>query len=118
MQVPVSQIKLLINEHASRRAILDTFYNHLTTNSRIREGDAIFIFYAGNGSRMTAPEDWPRMDGMIETLCPYDERTTDENREEVYGIPDRTIDELLRNLAAKKGDNIVRVTTLLSYCFI
>jgi hypothetical protein len=108
LHVPDSQIVLLTNEHATRGAILDNFQKHFTTNPRIHKNDAIVLYYAGHGSRVPAPADWPATDGKIETLCPYDERITDENGEEIFGIPDRTINVLLRDLAAKKENNIVR----------
>jgi hypothetical protein len=105
-----------MNKGATRSAILDAFQKHFTTNTEVDEGDAIILFYAGHGSRVTVPDGWAATDGMIETLCPYDERTKDANGEEIYGIPDRTINVMLRDLAAKKGNNIVRIAALpLSY---
>lgn len=108
LQVPESQIVSLTNETATRSAILDTFQKHLTNNTEIDNGDAIIFFYAGHGSRVEAPEGWPAIDGKIETICPYDERTYDQNGEMIQGISDRTINALFRGLAAKKGNNIVR----------
>jgi hypothetical protein len=76
-------------------------------NSRIKKGDAMLFFYAGHGSRVEAPSGWLAGDGMIETICPCDERTRDPNDDFIHGIPDRTIDGLMRRLAFQKGDNIV-----------
>jgi hypothetical protein len=45
----------------------------------------------------------------IDTICPHDERTLDTNGNHISGIPDRTINGLLRRLAFTKGDNIVRL---------
>jgi hypothetical protein len=104
-----------MNKSATRAAIIDAFHKHLTTNTNIDEGDAILFFYAGHGTRVNAPEDWPATDGKIETLCPHDERMEDDKGDKICGIPDRTINAMLRELAAKKGDNIVRITTLLLF---
>ena len=79
------------------------------TNDNIDEGDAIIIYFSGYGSRVTAPIGWAATDGRIETLCPYDDGMIDENGETIHGIPDRTINTLLRELAAIKGNNIVRL---------
>jgi hypothetical protein len=105
----------LTNKDATRDAILTAFRQHLTTNDWIDEGDAIIFYYAGHGSRVKAPDGWPATDGMIETLCPYDNGMTDEKGEAIHGIPDRTINVMLRDLAAKKGDNIVRLTIFCLY---
>lgn len=99
----------LTNEDATRDAILGAFSTHLIENTKIEQGDAIILFYAGHGSRVKAPVGWAATDGFIETLCPHDERMKDDEGEEIYGIPDRTINLILRDLAAKKGDNIVCV---------
>jgi hypothetical protein len=106
--VPQSHIVVLTNEAATRHAILSSFESHLVQNDRIRKGDAIVFYYAGHGSRVEAPSGWLAGDNMIETICPCDERTTDANDNPIYGIPDRTIDGLMRRLAFHKGDNIVR----------
>jgi hypothetical protein len=95
--------------------ILDTFLEHLTMNTNIYEGDPIAFFYAGYGSRVIVPDGWAATDGKLETICPYDERTKDERGAEICGISDRELARFLQNLAAAKGDNIVRVIPLLFY---
>lgn len=118
--VPDSHIKLLLNESATRQAILDNFDSHLINNPKINDpaikpGDAIIFYYAGHGSRVSTPEGWPhiegwtRNDGFIETICPYDERTYDANGRFTHGIPDLTFKILLLRLAASKGNNIVSI---------
>jgi hypothetical protein len=109
LRVPDSQIVFLMDKNATRKAILAAFRKHLTTNDNIAEGDTIILYYAGHGSRVTAPNGWAATDGRIETLCPYDDGMIDENGEAIHGIPDRTINLLLRELAAIKGNNIVRL---------
>jgi hypothetical protein len=103
-RVPSDHFFMLANEAATRSAIIAGFENRLTENSDIERGDAIIIFYAGHCSR-AMPED-----RMTISICPHDAQTLDDNGGEIFGIPDRTIGELLRKLASAKGDNIVRLT--------
>jgi Caspase domain len=109
LRVPQSHIIVLTNEAATRQAIISNFENHLVQNSRIKKGDAIVFYYAGHGSRVQAPRGWLVGDNMIETICPCDEKMKDANNGVIHGIPDRTIDGLMRRLAFYKGDNIVRI---------
>jgi hypothetical protein len=103
--VPDEQIKLLLDESATRDAIL----------SYLREGfthadcDAIIIYFAGHGSRIAPPPDWPSGDQKIETIWPYDIRIEDpETGERLSGIEDYRFNILLHELAAKeKNNNIV-----------
>ncbi|KAJ7137993.1 peptidase C14, caspase domain-containing protein [Mycena epipterygia] len=104
--LPESQIVFLLNADATRNAILENFQTHLIDNSSIEKDDAIIIYFAGHGSRVKAPESWSSMDGKIETLVPYDERTKTLDGEDIHGIPDRTINMLLSRLAREKGNNI------------
>jgi Caspase domain len=108
--VPSHHLMCLADEKATRSAILKGFQSHLIENSNIQSGDAIIVFYAGHGSRTAAPEGWVADGNKIETICPHDERTLDRNGVEILGIPDRTIDGLLRRVASTKGDNIVRLS--------
>ena len=108
LQVPEDNIRTLTDESATREAILSSFHTQLIENTRIEKGDPIIFFFAGHGSRVDAPKEWRTSDGKIETICPYDEWTQDEDGEEIPGIPSMTINELFRTLAGKKGNNIVR----------
>jgi len=107
--VPESHMIYLCNEAATRDAILSQFRRHLIENPQIKQGDAIIIYYAGHGGRVDAPSGWTSSDGKIETICPHDEWMLDLEGNAIPGIPDRTINELLRRLASEKGNNIVRV---------
>lgn len=101
---------VLLDEFATRDNIISTFRTHLTRNDNIRcKGDALIFFFAGHGSRTEAPPDWPVVGGLIETICPYDDGKQVSENEYVHGIPDLAIIALVRELAAQKGDNIVRV---------
>jgi Caspase domain len=107
LHVPSSHILILVNEAASRHAIIASFKSHFIRNEEIRKGDAMIFFYAGHGSRVEAPPGWSADNNLMETICPHDERTKDGDQNDVHGIPDRTIDGLMRSLAFHKGDNIV-----------
>jgi hypothetical protein len=107
LHVTDSNIICLTNASATRNAIISKFQDHLLYNEDILYGDTIIFFYAGHGSRVTAPADWISADNKVETLCPYDERL-DSQDGYIHGIPDYTINKLLRELADAKGDNIVR----------
>lgn len=105
--VPSSQITFLANEEASQGEILRRFDQFLVRNADIRRDDAIVFFFAGHGSQVDAPPGWVTEDNKIETLCPYDVYTDGDDGEEIWGISDRRMDALMRNLAFEKGDNIV-----------
>lgn len=116
--VPSANICMLTNGSATRDAILSVFTSHLIQNPKISNGDLIFFFYAGHGDSLKSPSGWYPEGGRVETICPYDmsafgsdTRTIDLDAlgHKTYGIPDRTFNALMRMLAAKKGDNIVRV---------
>lgn len=123
LSVPSHNILVLYNESATRDNILSAFNNHLLYNERIKKGDLIFFFYAGHGGRMAAPPGWKCEENKIETICPYDEtvfhaaptsaeQTTrtvgpKPNSELVPCIPDHKFGGMMRELARRKGDNIV-----------
>jgi hypothetical protein len=100
-----SQIATLYNKQATRQAIIKQLYA-LRDDSRIQNGDAIVIFYAGHGGEAAAPSSWETGDEDIQLLIPHDYEEDDKRR--VDGIPDRTIGSLLEQIAEVKGDNIVR----------
>ncbi|KAH9923544.1 caspase domain-containing protein [Fomitopsis serialis] len=107
--VPLARIVKLVNEDATREAILRNFQQHLISNSDINRGDAVVFFYAGHGDREKAPALWSiRKGDMVETISPYDVQTKN-GQEAVHGIPDRTFDWLMRRLAQEKGDNILAI---------
>ncbi|KAJ6622960.1 hypothetical protein B0H10DRAFT_1659765, partial [Mycena sp. CBHHK59/15] len=106
--VPVPHIKLLTNGMATCAEILSKFQRHLIENPAIHDngGDTIILFYASHGSRVAAPDNWYSPDGVVETICPHDEREKDVNGQHIHGIPDYTIHNLLQELAAAKGNNL------------
>ncbi|KIM41910.1 hypothetical protein M413DRAFT_410348 [Hebeloma cylindrosporum] len=103
LKVPQDQIQTLLNRAASRDAIIEGF-KQLESGERIKEGDPIFIYFAGHGSEIPDPEGGP---AKMQAIVPqnYCERPGDE----VPAILDRTIGALLAKIADKKGDNITLV---------
>ncbi|KAJ7753237.1 caspase domain-containing protein, partial [Mycena metata] len=107
-------IRRLENEAATCQDILHNFHSHLIENININPGDAIIFYFAGHGSRVTAPDGWQSNEDLIETICPYDQRVSVNGVVQgVPGIPDVTIAALLRELARKRGNNI---TVILDCC--
>ncbi|KAJ7627877.1 caspase domain-containing protein [Mycena rosella] len=102
---PTTAILSLRNASATRSAILASFESHLIENPAIHKNDPIIIYYAGHGGQAEAPRGWASPSGTIETICPSDEATVAFGRL-VPGIPDVTINALLRTLAHEKGNNI------------
>ena len=114
--MPHQNVLVLFNESATRDNILAAFTSHLIHNDRIAQDDLIIVFYAGHGDSVEAPG-WNTDGRRVETICPYDITAFEQMDHSLgntksasakYGIPDRTINALMRQLAKKKGDNIVR----------
>jgi hypothetical protein len=99
LRVPQDQIQTLLDESASRRAIIDAF-KRLQDDERIKSGDPILIYFAGHGSEFSTPES-----GLMQAIVPQD--YCKNPGKEVPAIPDRTIGALIAEIADKKGDNIV-----------
>ena len=110
--VPSSQIRDLRNSEATRATIIKEILA-FSLNDEIKEGDPILIYYAGHGHSANTPEGWVGCtDGKIELLVPYDYSSLKDGNPK-HGIPDRTLGALLSYLANKKGNNIVRQTSIL-----
>jgi hypothetical protein len=115
---PKPHITRLYNEQATRENIINTFHSMFKENKKIKPGDAMLLFYAGHGSCVRAPENWPPEYRYIQTICPYDEETKCSNRKYIHGIPDFTINNLLVELAKVKGNNIVSSLPLHIICVL
>ena len=105
--VPADQITNLRDSEATRAIIINGF-RAIRDDSRIRNGDAIVIFYAGHGNDTKAPDGWESEGDKTQYITPHDIRTTGDDGKEIFGIPDRTIAALINDIAKAKGDNIVR----------
>ncbi len=102
LRTPREHIISLRNDQATRKDIIDGFRS-LIHDQKISLGkSAIIINYSGHGAVAPKPNewtDWPTSDDEIEILCPADIGILDINDKAVEGIPDRMINELLRELA-------------------
>ena len=67
-------IRKLLNQDATRQAVIDGFREHLSQASR---EDVAFFYYAGHGSQEQAPQEFWTIepDRLDETLVCYDSRT-------------------------------------------
>ncbi|KAF9474964.1 hypothetical protein BDN70DRAFT_996743 [Pholiota conissans] len=113
--VPRNQIVLIINEDATRDAIVKTLRN-LAEDPRIARDDAILIYYAGHGTEIDPPPGWEvgGPEAKIQGIVPYDCDVCKTNGQRVAPIPDRTLEVLLFNIAEKKGNNI---TVIFDCCY-
>jgi len=102
--VDPSHIKTLYDEQATGEAIVRELRS-LETDTRIKKGDAIVIFYAGHGAEANPPIGWPTGGQNIQLLVPHDFEQVGNTTE--MALPDRTIGMLLHQIADAKGDNIV-----------
>ncbi|KAJ6582414.1 hypothetical protein B0H19DRAFT_1118255 [Mycena capillaripes] len=66
----------------------------------------MIFYFAGHGSRAEATGNHMSRDLKVETICPVDERTANAAGY-VHTIPDYILGWLLKELAEKKGPNIV-----------
>jgi uncharacterized caspase-like protein len=91
--VPTGNIKILINEQATRKAIINAIKTHLINNSKAN--DIVILHFSGHGSQME-DSSGDENDGLEETLVPHDSRTAG-----VYDINDDEINGLLNQLTEK-----------------
>jgi subtilisin family serine protease len=86
-------IKVLENEQATHKAIIDAIKTHLI--AKAHKGDVVVMHFSGHGSQMP-DNSGDEVDQLDETLVPYDSRT-----EGTFDISDDEINGLLRELASK-----------------
>jgi hypothetical protein len=89
--VPEQNIRLLLNQEATRAAIEASITGWLTENAR--PGDNVTIFFAGHGSQMW-DESGDEDDGLDETIAPADVVATSTE----FDISDDTFNEWLSAL--------------------
>ena len=104
LQVPQNQVSLITDEAASRTGIISAL-EAFRSDSRIQQGDPIFIYYAGHGSSIQPPEEWEcgSPGRTIQVLVPQDYAP----EHGIHGIPDHVLGWLIHRIAEKKGNNIV-----------
>ncbi len=109
----------------SRRNIIRKLLS-LATDTQIKYGDNIIIFFSGHGTSYSFPKD-PQYnaDGIpnvkesspftfpIEALCPADRGKLDERRVPIPDICDREINGILHQISRTKGHQI---TVILDCC--
>ncbi|KAH6913890.1 caspase domain-containing protein [Coprinopsis sp. MPI-PUGE-AT-0042] len=110
LEVPKENIKVLLDNQATKENIECAFMDHLVNNSSIQHGDAILVYFAGHGSHVPAPRDWyhgMRKQRTVEVLCTYDHDIRDaQGLGRIAGLSDRSVHAMLNDLAEAKGDNI------------
>ncbi|KAK0218626.1 hypothetical protein IW262DRAFT_1462097 [Armillaria fumosa] len=112
LRVPERRIKNLRNEGATRAAIEEAIKG-LGDDPEIKKDDPILIYYAGYGAKANASSGWPSAKGKIQMLVPCDfiwDGSSDSKRGQ--GVLDITLSRLLKGIADKKSDNIVRVPSV------
>jgi len=111
-------IKVLTNERATKRGILDAFRTHLL--ERAGPGDVIVFHYSGHGHQIT-DDNGDELDGYDEVLVPYgapNHQALDpaDGYAGERHLRDDTLNDLLEELRAKIGpDGHVLVT--IDACF-
>jgi hypothetical protein len=109
--IPPYQINVLQDTQATRANIIHQI-RAFSQNDAIKPGDPMLIYYAGHGTYAPSPEGWETWGNQIELLVPHDyESGADSQVSLTHAIPDRTLAALLSELADKKGNNIVGVTS-------
>lgn len=98
-------IKKLLDQDATRQAIIDGFETHLC---QAGNDDVVLFYYSGHGSQETAsPEFWDlERDGKLETLVCYDSRTSARD----------LASKELRYLIAKVAERHPHIVVVLDCC--
>jgi len=102
-----SNIVFLANKEATRESIFGSFRRHFIENRNIRWGDPIIFFFSGAGYLVQAPGDVSTGDQQVQLISPWNEGGEDHGRY-IHGIPLYVLEWMVRELAATKGNNIVR----------
>jgi hypothetical protein len=92
LRVDKSRIRMLLDEEATRQGIIDALVA-LRDNDDIEHGEAILIYYAGNGGEISTLD-------SIKYIAPQD---FDEGKE----ITNQTFVWLIEDIMRKRGDNVV-----------
>lgn len=98
-------IKTLVNEQATHKAIVETFQEHLIGKSG--QQSTVVFYFSGHGSQRPDEPGGDEADGSDETICPYDARSDNK-----YDITDDEIAGLLAQLRAKTRN----VTVIFDSC--
>ena len=107
LQVPARSIRLLVNEQATKQAVLEAFAD---LAQRSRPGDAVFIYYSGHGW-LVADQDGDEStfnedERFDEALVPYDAVPWPKERAYEPNPTLLTDDELARALGPMPGRRV------------
>ncbi len=93
-------IEKLLNEQATRQAIIDKFEQHL---SQAQKDDIVLFYYSGHGSQEPAPPEFWHLepDRMDETLVCWDSRTSD------WDLADKELNYLIAQVAQNNPHIII-----------
>ncbi|CAE6499550.1 unnamed protein product [Rhizoctonia solani] len=103
--VPEEQIKLLLDEQATKWNIILALRGISCEDNGIKRNDPIVIYYAGYGGEVDPPPGQVPNRPAVQCIIPQD--TSKMNG--IYPIPDFTIGALVRDIAREKGNNITLI---------
>ncbi|KAK0467155.1 caspase domain-containing protein [Desarmillaria tabescens] len=111
-----SSSKNLRERDATRANIVDTLLS-LSTNSQIRDGDNVLIYFSGHGTHYLCGDyytEFPASTGTIEALCPMDrDPLAADVDKRIPDISDRELCTILSEICRTKGHHI---TVILDCC--
>ncbi|KOP24432.1 peptidase C14 caspase catalytic subunit p20 [Hapalosiphon sp. MRB220] len=98
---PVDRPWILINQNATRQAIIDGFRQHLCNAD---SEDVVLFYYAGHGAQQKSPQEFWSLepDRLDETLVCYDSRTVNSR-----DLADKEIAYLISEVAQKNPHVVV-----------
>ncbi|WP_315789843.1 caspase family protein [Fischerella sp. JS2] len=98
---PTNQPWILLNQNATRQAIIDGFRQHLCNAD---SEDVVLFYYAGHGAQQKSPQEFWSLepDHLDETLVCYDSRTATSR-----DLADKEIAYLLSQVAQKNPHVVV-----------
>lgn len=83
---PEKNIETLINQQATREAIIKLFQKHLCNNTAIKAGDTVIFFFSGHGSQGRTAKEFEHLNAkkQDETLVCYDSRIPEHKQQHNY----------------------------------
>ena len=97
------ELKILLNEEATKKNIANAFENHLGQASKT---DTVLFFYSGHGTQEDAAEYWQESDDKLECLVCYDGNAADSPE---FLMTDKEQRYLLQRLFKKTGAHLVTI---------
>ncbi|MBD2492114.1 caspase family protein [Aulosira sp. FACHB-615] len=104
-------IKKLIDQQATRQAVIDEFEKHLCLAGK---DDVVLFYFCGHGSQELAGKEFHILEydkepgkKKLETIVCYDSRTTNENGNEIRDLADKELRYLIAKVAKKQPHILV-----------